>query len=144
MEADINSLKPSGHYMYPEFNIQQFYVLPTQCIYVFWVDLRTNRDYFPIQHWLSGLYNWEGVGLLRGTDWIFKCYSEQFQSSPAVHINQNLTKDANVLEKTIKQVEVNNEWIRRMSGSEQKIIGIAGNAGLKGGKEKSGVEMWWN
>jgi len=32
------------------FNIQQFYVLPTQCIYVFCVDLRTNNDYFPIQH----------------------------------------------------------------------------------------------
>ena len=32
------------------FNIQQFYVLPTQCIYVFCVDLRTNSDYFPIQH----------------------------------------------------------------------------------------------
>ena len=33
-----------------QFNIQQFYVLPTQCIYVFCVDLRTNSDYFPIQH----------------------------------------------------------------------------------------------
>jgi len=32
------------------FNIEQFYVLPTQCIYVFCVDLRTNSDYFPIQH----------------------------------------------------------------------------------------------
>jgi len=32
------------------FNIQQFYILPTQCIYVFGVDLRTNSDYFPIQH----------------------------------------------------------------------------------------------
>jgi len=31
-------------------NIQQFYVLPTQCIYVFCVDLRTQSDYFPIQH----------------------------------------------------------------------------------------------
>jgi hypothetical protein len=40
----------SGHYMYRQFNIQQFYVLPTQCIYVFGVDLRTNSDYFPIQH----------------------------------------------------------------------------------------------
>jgi len=27
--------------MYRQFNIQQFYVLPTQCIYVFCVDLRT-------------------------------------------------------------------------------------------------------
>jgi hypothetical protein len=30
--------------MYHQFNIQQFYVLPTLCIYV---DLRTNCDYFP-------------------------------------------------------------------------------------------------
>jgi len=33
-----------------QFNIQQFYVLHRQCIYVFCVDLRTNSDYFPIQH----------------------------------------------------------------------------------------------
>jgi len=46
----INPLKPSGHYMYRQFNIQQFYVLPTQYIYVFCVDLRTNSHYFPIQH----------------------------------------------------------------------------------------------
>ena len=30
--------------------IHKLYVLPTQCIYVFCVDLRTNSDYFPIQH----------------------------------------------------------------------------------------------
>jgi len=35
--------------MYRLFNIQQFYVLPTQCIYVFCVDLRTNSDYFRLQ-----------------------------------------------------------------------------------------------
>ena len=46
----INPSKPSGHYMYRQFNTQQFYVLPTQCIYVFCVDLRTNSDYSPIQH----------------------------------------------------------------------------------------------
>jgi len=40
----------SGHYLYHQFNSQQFYVLPTQCIYVFCVDLRTNSHYFPIQH----------------------------------------------------------------------------------------------
>jgi len=43
-------LQSSDYYMYRQFNIQQFYVLPTQCIYVFCVDLRTNSDYFPIQH----------------------------------------------------------------------------------------------
>ena len=46
----VNPLKPSGHYMYHQFNIQRFYVLPTLCIYMFRVDLRTNSDYFPIQH----------------------------------------------------------------------------------------------
>ena len=43
--------------MYHQFNIQQFYVLPTQRIYVFCVDLRTNSDYFPIQHKLIVFYN---------------------------------------------------------------------------------------
>ena len=37
-----------------------FYVLPTQCIYVFCVDLRTNSDYFTVQHWLVGFYNSSG------------------------------------------------------------------------------------
>jgi hypothetical protein len=48
-DRDGSPLKPSGHYMYHQFNIQQFYVLPTQCIYVFYVDLKTNSDYFSIQ-----------------------------------------------------------------------------------------------
>ena len=43
--------------MYRQFNTQQFYVLPTQCLYVFCVDLRTNSDYFPIQPQLTGFYN---------------------------------------------------------------------------------------
>jgi len=49
-QALINPLKPSGHYTHHQFNTQQFYILPTQCIYVFCMDLRTNSDYFPIQH----------------------------------------------------------------------------------------------
>jgi hypothetical protein len=39
-----------AHQLVHKNTIQQFYVLPTQCIYVFCVDLRTNSDYFPIQH----------------------------------------------------------------------------------------------
>ena len=50
LQQRFNPLKPSGHYMYRQFNIQQFYVLPTYCFYVFCVDLRTNNHYFPIQH----------------------------------------------------------------------------------------------
>jgi hypothetical protein len=37
-------------FLYHQFNIHKFYVLPTQCIYVFCVDLRTNSDYFHMQH----------------------------------------------------------------------------------------------
>jgi len=48
--------------------VKKFYVLLTQCICVFCVDLRTISDYFTIQHLLTGLYNGDGVCLLRGTD----------------------------------------------------------------------------
>ena len=47
--------------MYRQFNIQQFYVLSTQRIYVFCVDHRTNSHYFPIQHYLTGFYNQHGM-----------------------------------------------------------------------------------
>jgi hypothetical protein len=41
----------TGYYKYhQQFNIHKFYVQPTQRIYVFCVDLRTNSDYFPVQH----------------------------------------------------------------------------------------------
>jgi hypothetical protein len=39
----VNFVKLSrscAHFMYRQFNIQQFYVLPTHCIYVFCMDLR--------------------------------------------------------------------------------------------------------
>ena len=58
-----------------------FYVLPTQCIYVFCVDLRTNSDYFTVRHWLVGFYNRDGVCLLRSTDWTFSYSSRSCQSS---------------------------------------------------------------
>jgi len=52
--------------MYRQFNIQQFYILPTRCIYVFCVDLRIA---------IISLYNinrlvfiTETECLLRGTD----------------------------------------------------------------------------
>ena len=48
--TECQTFKASGYYMYLQFNIQQFYVLPTQCTYVFCVALRKNSDYFPIQH----------------------------------------------------------------------------------------------
>ena len=73
--------------MYRQFNIQQFHVLPTQCIYVFCVDLRTNSDNFTIQHWLTCFYNRDEVCLLRGTD----CVSLQNVNSlsPSTDVRQN-------------------------------------------------------
>jgi len=49
-EDNIIPLQPSGHYMYHQFNTHKSYVLPTQSIYMFCVDLRKNSDYFPVQH----------------------------------------------------------------------------------------------
>ena len=48
------TVRPTTRRVTPEdskptsFNIHKFHVPPTQCIYVFCVDLRTNSDYFPI------------------------------------------------------------------------------------------------
>jgi hypothetical protein len=78
--------------MYHQFNIQQFYVLPTQCVYVFCVDLRTNSHYFPIQNKLTGFYNPDAVCLLRGTNWAFICNSDQFYPSNSSLYNKTARK----------------------------------------------------
>ena len=57
-----------------------FYVLPTQCIYVFCVNPRTNSDYFTVYHWPFGFYNRYGACLLRGTCLIFIYNSHYFVS----------------------------------------------------------------
>ena len=52
----FNPLQPSGHYMYHQFNIQQFYVLPTHCVYVFCMYLRTNSHHFPIHIYIHPVF----------------------------------------------------------------------------------------
>ena len=69
---NINLLKPTGHVMHQQFNIQQFYVPPTLCIHVFCIYLRTNSDLCFLQHKLICFYNREEKCLLRGTNWVFK------------------------------------------------------------------------
>ena len=54
-------IKPSGHYMYHQFSIHNSTSCPTQCIYVFCMDLRTNSDLCHLQHKLIGFYNRDGV-----------------------------------------------------------------------------------
>jgi len=39
------------------FNIKKLYVLCIECMYVFCMVLRTNNNYFYIQHWLTAFYN---------------------------------------------------------------------------------------
>ena len=58
--------------MYQQFNIQQLYALPTHCIYVFCIYLRTNSDLCHLYHKLFGFYNRDEKCLLRGTSWVFK------------------------------------------------------------------------
>jgi hypothetical protein len=47
--AYFNLLKPSGNFTHHQFNIQKFDMLLRVSL-LFCVDLRTNSDYFPIQH----------------------------------------------------------------------------------------------
>jgi hypothetical protein len=45
------------------FNFHKYYVLPTQCIFVFFMDLRTKSDYFLTQHqWRTQEFFFRGVG----------------------------------------------------------------------------------
>lgn len=49
----FNPLKPSGYFHVPPgLTVKKFYVLSTQCIYLFYVDLRTKIDYFLISNYL--------------------------------------------------------------------------------------------
>jgi len=45
--SGTDTLKSSGYFMYRQ---EKYSVLPTQCIYVFCMDLKTNSDYFPVQY----------------------------------------------------------------------------------------------
>ena len=39
----INLLKPTGYYMYHQYNIHQLYVLPTQYLYVLYLSENKQR-----------------------------------------------------------------------------------------------------
>ena len=96
----VNLLKPTGHVMHQHFNIQQLYVLPTLylclCIY-----LRTNSDFYPVQHKLIEFYNRDEKCLLRGTNWVFKLLKptghvmhqhfniQQMYVLPTLYLSQN-------------------------------------------------------
>jgi hypothetical protein len=54
------------------FTIQNFYILPTQCILMFYVNLRTKLWLFLYTALNDWFYNREGECLQRGSDWVFK------------------------------------------------------------------------
>jgi hypothetical protein len=64
----VNLLKPAGHVMHQQFNIQQFYFLATHCICVFCIYLRTNSDLCHLYHKLIGFYYRDEKFLQRGTN----------------------------------------------------------------------------
>jgi hypothetical protein len=59
VEPGIETLTtiPRGWSFTSRLNITIYCVPLAQRVYVFCVDLRTNSDYFPIQHELTGFYN---------------------------------------------------------------------------------------
>ena len=67
----VNRLKPTGHVMHQQFNIQQLYVLRTLYLCVLYLS-ETNSDLCHLQHKLIGFCNREEKCLLRGMDWVFK------------------------------------------------------------------------
>ena len=65
----VNLLKPTGHVMHQQFNIQQLCVLPTLYLCVLYLSEKKKSD---LQHKLIGFYNRDEKRLLRGTNWVFK------------------------------------------------------------------------
>jgi hypothetical protein len=98
----VNHLKPSGYFMYctSKFKIQQSYILHTQYTYVFRVIIRTNSDYFPIQHQLFGFYKLDRVCVLHSMNWIFRTISHpltwqektNLDRHPIIHLKEYYLK----------------------------------------------------
>jgi hypothetical protein len=68
----IDHLKPTGHVMHQQFNIQQLYALPTQYFCVLYLSenkLTASTDWF---------YKRDEKCLQRGKDWVFKLSSLRF------------------------------------------------------------------
>jgi hypothetical protein len=66
----FKGLKPTGHVMHHQFNIQQLYALPT--LYLCVLYLSENSELCHLQHELIGFYNRDEKCLQRGMDWVFK------------------------------------------------------------------------
>jgi len=72
LSNSFNPLKPTGHVMHHQFNLQELYALPTLYLCFFCVYVRTNSDLCHLQNKPIGFYNRDEKCLLRGRDWVFK------------------------------------------------------------------------
>ena len=70
-KVPFNLLKPTGHVMRLQFNIQQLYVLPTLYLCVLYLSENKQR-LVPFTVQKIGFYNRDEKCLLRGTNWVFK------------------------------------------------------------------------
>jgi hypothetical protein len=62
----VRSRTKATEFLYTaSFSMKTLHVLPTQCMDVFWMDLRTNNDGFPTRHELIILRNWGRVFTVR-------------------------------------------------------------------------------
>ena len=68
MVFKVKLLKPTGHVMHQQFNIQQLYVLPTLYLCVLYLSEEKKKDLCCLQHKLTGFYNRDEKWLLRGTN----------------------------------------------------------------------------
>ena len=68
----INPLHPAVIVLTTRTDIPKFYHLPTRCIHVLFVVVRTHNDHFSHQHYMIGFYNHLVRCLLHGRRRIYK------------------------------------------------------------------------
>jgi hypothetical protein len=68
----LNLLKPTGHVMHKQFNIQQLYALPTLYLCVLYLSENEQQILPPYHIRQIGVYNRYEKCLQGGTDWVLK------------------------------------------------------------------------
>jgi hypothetical protein len=71
-QQNIIFLKPTGHVMHHQFNIQQLYALPTLYLCVLYLSENKQRLVSFTLKKLIGFYNRDEKCLQRGTNWVFR------------------------------------------------------------------------
>ena len=67
----FNLLNPTSYVMHQQVKYSRI-LHSAHSLFMFYIYLRTNGDFCPIQHNLIGFYNRDEKCLLRDTNWVFK------------------------------------------------------------------------